>query len=183
MESSMSLLNFMWASLRPWVLLKDRSLLLFLFIIVEVEDSEGNPMIDPIVTRTNIFGQVHDLDLGTFISGDEYKLTITLPDQRFVLPKVILVTINNPTPQTTSKGTTFSSHLNLDLADQFCFGDFEEDGDIDLNDIFALGTLVREDGIPDLQEAINLDGLGGFDLFDALTLLKNFRCEEQVLVN
>jgi len=39
MESSMSLLNFMWASLRPWVLLKDRSLLLFLFGELHLENA------------------------------------------------------------------------------------------------------------------------------------------------
>lgn len=147
-------------------------------VLIEVFDIDGNSTIAPIQTKTNIFGQIHGLNLGAFLSGEPYKIKITLLDQHYVLPRIVDVTINNPIPSTVNDVTTYRAQLKLTLDEQFCFGDFDEDGDVDIDDILALKGIVQTGSgqLFDVWNDINLDGLAGFDLLDMLTLLKNFQC-------
>jgi len=151
-------------------------------IILELTDDEGTPVSPPMHLRTNLFGQIQDLYLGKLISGKDYYLTIVLENERYVLPKKFPITINSARPSTTDEGLTFSSHLTLRLNDQFCFGDFEEDGDIDLEDLIELKNIIENEEIAEIHQfaEINIDGLSGFDLADLLTMQKNFPCTKDV---
>jgi hypothetical protein len=136
---------------------------------VEVFD-EADQKVHETEAKTNIFGEVKNLSLGEFLAGSEYSIKIRLQGQRFVLPKVTLVTLNSAEPQL---GGGFKAHLDLTYARQFRYGNFDESNDvIDRNDILAWGKLISEQ--PELWDESNLDGLYGVDLMDVITFQKNW---------
>jgi len=120
--------------------------------------------------KTNIFGEVKSLSLGEFLAGNQYSIKIRLKGQRFVLPKITLVTLNSAEPQL---GGGFKAHIDLIYARQFRYGNFDDSNDvIDRNDILAWGKLISEQ--PELWDESNLDGLYGVDLMDVITFQKNW---------
>jgi len=152
-------------------------------VTIELFDSVGAPMGAPVSVHTDIFGRANNIDLGTILSGTDYSIKITLDNQPYVLPKILPINVTNPTPATVNGQLTFVARLPLTFRDQFCFGDFDENEVINLDDMFTLRTLIETVGeaqIFDIWDNINLDGIGSFDLSDMVTLLQNFQCTAQV---
>ncbi|MFH0838390.1 MAG: hypothetical protein V1880_03955, partial [Patescibacteria group bacterium] len=120
--------------------------------------------------KTDIFGEMKNVNLGQFSAGSKYTIKIKLANQNFVLPKVSTVTLNAAEPK--AEGG-YKAHLNLAYSRQFRYGNFDESNDvIDINDILAWGKLVSHQ--PELWNESNLDGLYGVDLLDVITFQQNW---------
>ncbi|MBU0706508.1 hypothetical protein KJ657_02775 [Patescibacteria group bacterium] len=136
---------------------------------IQVYDSSGNQVYQT-NGKTNIFGEIENMNLGQFSAGAKYTIKIKLANQSYVLPKVSAVTLNAAEPKT---GGGYKAHLNLAYDRQFRYGNFDESNDvIDINDILAWGKLISEQ--PELWNESNLDGLYGVDLLDVITFQQNW---------
>jgi internalin A len=142
-------------------------------LVIEKYDGEEN-LLETFETHTNIFGKAI-MNAGEFIAGDDYIIKIKLVDEKFVLPKVITLQINNAA----QVNGNYTVDIDLIFDRHFRYGDFNEDGVIDINDIGAWGNLLRgefEDGYElwELWQFANLDGVEGINLLDILTLQENW---------
>jgi hypothetical protein len=153
---------------------------------VEIEKYDnGGVLVGTYTTHTDIFGWSRGIDIGEFVAGQDYTLKIRLKNEKFVLPKIVKLQINNAT-----KTTEGSYETTLVIFERhFRFGDFNEDDKIDLLDIAAWGDLLRGEyaggyELWQLWEFANLDGIEGIDLLDVLTLEQNWGgVEEYDLLN
>ena len=156
-------------------------------IVIEKYDANDN-LLETFNTGTDIFGNTV-IRIGKFVSGDDYTLKIKLCDERFVLPKVVTMQINNAVKEVRPFGTVYTANVDLEFDRSFRYGDFNEDGEINLSDIGEWGKLLKGEVAGDYQlwelwEFANLDGLEGIDLLDVITLqenwggLKEFRVED-----
>ena len=154
---------------------------------IEIEKyNKDNVLLETFNTNTDIFGNVV-VRIGEFVSGDDYTLKIKLGDERFVLPKMVTMQINNAVKELRPFGTVYTANIGLEFDRSFRYGDFNEDGEINLSDIGGWGKLLKGEvaGDYDLWELwkfANLDGLGGIDLLDIVTLQENWGGEKDFRV-
>jgi len=147
-------------------------------LVIEKYDDK-NVLLDSYRVRTDVFGEAKGISIGKLSAGKEYTIKIRLFDERFVLPKVVKLTINNAEP--TSEGK-YKTTVAMNFTKHFRYGDFNEDDTIDLDDIVAWGEVLsgkvpgdgEQYGMFDMWKFGNLDGLAGINLSDALTLQENW---------
>jgi len=145
-------------------------------ILVEVYDDPNGEPILRMPAQTDIFGEIDDLSLGVLEAWNDYTIKVRLPNQKFVLPKISTITLTSGTPA----GTAFKATIDLVYTQHFRYGDFNENDQIDIDDIRAWGEILTLQ--PELWADTNLDGLRGIDLFDALALQQNWGVEMEAAI-
>ncbi len=147
-------------------------------ITIEKYDADDN-LLETYNANTDIFGNV-TVGIGEFISGDDYTLKIKLADERFVLPKIATLQINNAIKELKPFDTIYTSEVGLEFDRSFRYGDFNEDGKINLGDIGEWGNLLSGNisingyELWEIWEFANLDGLEGINLLDIVILQENW---------
>jgi cysteine-rich repeat protein len=136
-------------------------------LVIEKYDADNN-LVGTYFAHTDVFGIAKNVSVGDMISGKGYTLKIRLKDAKYTLPKIVEINVGSAI----KTGGVYSTVISLNFTKHFRYGDFNEDGVINLLDIIAWGSLIKEH--PDLWQEANIDGLYGIDLLDVVTLQGNW---------
>jgi cysteine-rich repeat protein len=136
-------------------------------LIIEKYDSD-NKLLGSYMAHTDVFGIVKGVLIGQMTSGKDYTLKIRLKDVKYVLPHTVTLNVRNAL----LLGDKYKTSITLNFPKHFRYGDFNSDGEINLQDLIGWGLLLKDK--PEEWQSGNLDGLQGINILDVLTLQQNW---------
>ncbi len=136
-------------------------------LIIEKYDSD-NKLLGSYIAHTDVFGIVKGVSIGQMTSGKDYTLKIRLKDVKYVLPHTVTLNVRNAL----LLGDKYKTSITLNFPKHFRYGDFNQDDQINLQDIVEWGKILGER--PEEWDNANLDGLQGINILDVLTLQENW---------
>ncbi|MBU0727888.1 hypothetical protein KKA95_04355 [Patescibacteria group bacterium] len=125
-------------------------------------------------TTTNLLGEA-SVSVGSFKAGTSYIIGIELADEKYYLPKIATLEINNAK----LTNNNYTANIALEFDRHFKYGNFDEsDNEINKNDLIAWGNLLKNN--PESWDEGNIDGITGINILDVISFQENWGMQESM---